>query len=272
MEIFIYFILVIILIVIIGLLAALNNFSNNVKQLFADSDTINTQVFHPSQLAGLPIPVQQYFRHVLKEGQPYINYARLRHHGRFKSAVDGKWQSITGEEYFTVDKPGFIWKGKINRLTAVDSFIAGEGSLKVYLFSIFRIANGSGSKFSQGELLRWLGESVWFPTALLPNDQLHWEPINNYQAKLVYSYKKLLVFYIVTFNDAHEIIQMETQRYMGSNELETWTGNLSNYKLLNNVMIPATIQATWNLEQRDFTYAVFYLTRIDYNNPEKFKD
>lgn len=272
MAVFIYIVLVIILIVLLGLVAVLNNFDKNVKLLFRESDKINNQVFHPAQLAGLPVPVQHYFRHVLKDGQPYINYVRLKHHGRFKTSVRGKWETITGEEYFTVNKPGFIWKGKLNRLTAIDSFIAGEGRLKIYLFSIFRIANGSGSKFSQGEVLRWLGESVWFPTALLPNDQLNWEPINDYQAKLIFTYKKLVVFYIVTFNDTYEIIQLETKRYMGSNELETWIGKLSNYKLLNNIMIPTTIQAIWNLKQNDFPYAVFYVDQIEYNKPKKFNN
>jgi hypothetical protein len=271
MIVFIYIVLVIILIVLIALVAALNSFDMNVKNLFQQSEKRNIPVFHSSQLSGLPMPVQLYFRHVLKNGQPYINYVRLKHHGRFKTSVNAKWKPIEGEEYFTVGKPGFIWKGKMGSFTAIDSFIDGEGSLKVYLFSVLRIANGYGSKFSQGELLRWLGESVWFPTALLPNDFLHWEPISDHQAKLVFNYKKLVVFYIVTFNDAHEIVELETTRYMGGNKLETWVGKMSNYKSANNVMIPTTIQATWKLEGQDFTYAVFYLNQIEYNIAEKFK-
>lgn len=272
MELFIYIMLLIILAITLALLVAINSFSNNVKRLFAESENINNQLFHPTQLIGLPLPVQHYFRYALQEGQPIINFVRLKHNGRFKKDINAKWAPILGEEYFTVEKPGFVWKGRLKNFTAIDSFIAGKGRLEVYLFSIFRIANGSGSKFTQGELLRWLGESVWFPTALLPNEQLQWEAINDYQAKLVYKYKKLVIGYIVTFNDFHEIVQLETQRYKGNTKLESWTGRLSNYKLLNNVRVPTTIKATWNLAENDFTYAVFYLNHIEYNNPEKFED
>jgi hypothetical protein len=271
MIVFIYIVLGIILMVLIALVTALNSFDMNVKDLFQQSEKGDLKVYHPEQLSALPMPVQDYFRYVLKDGQPYINQVRLKHNGRFKTSLEAKWKSIEGEEYFTVNQPGFIWKGKMGNFTAIDRFIDGQGSLQVYLFSIFRIANGKGSKFSQGELLRWLGECTWFPTALLPNDYLHWEPMNEHQAKLVFTYKKLLVSYIVTFNDTHEIIQLETSRYMGDNNLETWIGKLSNYRTFNNVVIPATIQAIWKLEHQDFIYAVFYVNQIEYNIPEKFK-
>jgi len=271
MIVFIYLVMAVMLIVLIALVAALNSFDMNIKNLFQQCDKVDAKVYDPKQLLGLPIPVQHYFRHVLKERQPYINYVRLKHHGRFKTYVAAKWKQIEGEEYFTISKPGFIWKGKMGSFTAIDSYINGEGSLKVYLFSVFRIANGYGTKFSQGELLRWLGESVWFPTVLLPSDNLHWEPINDHQAKLVFAYKKLLVYYIVTFNDAFEIVEMETKRYLGGKKLETWIGKMSNYKPINNIMIPTTIQASWKLEDQDFTYAVFYLNQIEYNKAEKFK-
>lgn len=272
MIVFIYLVLAIILIVLIGLLTALKKFDDNVEHLFKQSDKMDGIVFHSEQLSGLPVPVQQYFSHVLTEGQPYLNYVRLKHDGRFKTSIESKWASIKGEEYFTVNKPGFIWKGKMNGLTAIDSFINGEGSLKVYFFFFIRIAKGSGSEFSQGELLRWLGECVWFPTALLPNDYLHWEPLNDHQAKLVFAYKKLAVYYIVTFNDAYEIVQLETTRFMGGKELKTWIGRLSNYKTFNDIMIPTTIQAAWRLDHHDFTYAVFHLNRIEYDQPERFKN
>ena len=105
MVIFIYIIVVIILIFFIGLVIALNNFDNNIKNLFLESDKINKHVFHPSQLSGLPNPVKQYFNCVLKDGQRYINYVRLKHHGRFKTALKGRWETITGEEYFAVNTP-----------------------------------------------------------------------------------------------------------------------------------------------------------------------
>ncbi len=270
MQVLIYLIVAAILFVVVGTIIALHNFDKNVSRLFLQSEKIKGDVFYQNQVSGLPTPVRNYFIHVLKEGQPPISFARVKHTGRFRIALNSKWTPITGEEYFTIAKPGLLWKGKTKKFTAVDAFLWGKGSLSVYLFGFIRISHGSGCKFSQSELLRWLGESVWFPTALLPNDHIYWEPIDNHRAKLVFSHKKTVIFYNVTFNDDHEIVQLETNRYMGNRKLETWVGKLSNYKMRNNILIPTTIQATWKLKQQDFTYAVFNLIEIDYDQPKKF--
>lgn len=270
MIVFIFIAVGIILIVLTGLVLALIDFDSSVKRLFLQADEIKGEVFHFGKVAELPLPVSRYFCHVLRDGQPYISYVRLRHHGRFKTGLEKKWALIKGEEYFTAGKPGLVWKGKTRSFTAIDSYIAGKGSLRVYLLSFFRIASGSGTKFSQGELLRWVGECVWFPTALLPGKHLTWEAIDDRHAKLIFSYKKLVVYYIVTFDDSFEIISLETKRFMGGKELETWIGKLSNYKMINNVRIPTMMQATWKLDEKDFTYAVFYLSEIEYDIPKIF--
>jgi hypothetical protein len=148
-------------------------------------------------------------------------------------------------------------------------FIEGKGRLFVLLFSIFKIADEKGEKYDQGELLRWLGESIWFPTNLLPNKNLQWFPIDNLSAKLTFNYNNLSLFYIVRFNEAGEIAEIETNRYMGKKNLQTWVGKLSDYKLINEILIPTKIEAAWRLEN-DYNYAIFKLKTIEYDIPEKF--
>lgn len=221
-------------------------------------------------LLELPEPVKRYFNHVLKNGQPYISYARLTHNGQFKTNQNKDWVNIEGEQYFTTEKPGFIWKGETSMFTARDMYIADKGRLIVSLFSVYNIVDGKGEKFNQGELLRWLGESVWFPTNLLPNENLKWTAIDSTTSKLTFTYDNLTVFYIVTFNDLGEITQLETKRYMGEENLETWKGKLSDYREMNGVLLPTTIEAIWELETGDYSYAKFKVKKIDYNKPQKF--
>ncbi|MEO7216548.1 DUF6544 family protein [Mucilaginibacter sp.] len=244
-------------------------FHKQVKQLFSSSET-SGNVFQYSQLEGLPAPVQRYFKHVLTDGQPYINYVRLKHGGKFKTGPGKKWINIGGEEYFTTAIPGFLWKGETTTFTAKDFYINGSGGLNVSLFGIYPIVSGRGSNFDQGELLRWLGESVWFPTNLLPNENLRWEEIDNKTAKLIFRHQGLQVYYIVSFNDADEIVQLETRRYMGDTGLETWLAKLSDYHKINGVFIPHATEAIWQLEQGELSYARFRLTVIEYNNSKVF--
>lgn len=264
---FIVFIVAIIILSIKKLL--LDKQSKEIERLFTQSGNISDRKFYSRSLKGLPKPVQRYFKNVLKEGQPYISYIRLTHGGYFKTGSGKDWVKIQGEQYFTAENPGFLWKGKTTLFTAIDKYIKNEGALTVRLLSIFRIVNSRGEKINQGELLRWLGESVWFPTNLLPSEKLQWLPIDDSSAKLIYRHNDMEVFYIVTFNEKDEITQMETERYMNEN-FESWVGTLKNYKEINGILIPTEIEALWKLDKGDYPYANFKINEIDYENPVEF--
>ncbi len=222
------------------------------------------------QLKRLPEPVQRYFKHVLKENQPYINYARITHDGKFKTGLDKGWINIKGEQYATTQKPGFIWKGTTFMFTARDMYIADKGRLVVSLFSLYTIVDATGDTYNQGELLRWLGESVLYPTNLLPSDKLHWEAINSNSARLNFQYKGMSLFFIITINEAGEITEMETKRYMDETRLESWVIKCSGYKEMNEVIVPTRFDVAWRLEKGDFSYADFIIRRIEYNIPKQF--
>jgi hypothetical protein len=130
--------------------------------------------------------------------------------------------------------------------------------------------DAKGEQYNQGELLRWLSESVWFPTNLLPSENLMWAAIDNSSAKLTFSYNGLSLFYIVTFNDKGEIVQMETKRYMGEKRLETWIIKPDKYEEINGILIPTKAEVFWRLKERDFSYARFRVQKIEYEKPEKF--
>ncbi|MGY4538378.1 hypothetical protein ACVW0P_002798 [Mucilaginibacter sp. UYNi724] len=257
------------LFILIKRIRAANEFEQEVVELFALRDSLSDQAFSYAQLVGLPEPVQAYFRHVLKEGEPYINYVRLKHNGQFKTGLNNKWVDIVGEQYFTVKKTGFIWKGTTTLFTARDMYISDKGRLVVSLFSLYNIVNGKGKKFNQGELLRWLAESVWFPTNLLPSESLQWLAMDKNTAKLIFTYRGMSLSYIVSFSN-DEITQFQTSRYMGNEKLETWIGKPGAYQKINNIMVPTKIEAIWRLAKGDFSYAKFNVLRIDYNLPEKF--
>lgn len=266
----IFIIAVLIIAPIIGNNILLQRFDKEVAELFSNDKPKTDKIFNSGQLSNLPKPVQGYFRHTLKEGQTYINSVRLLHSGKFKTDIKKDWVNIKGEQYFTAATPGFIWKGKTKMFTARDMYIADTGRLIVSLFSLFKVVDGKGENFNQGELLRWLGESVWFPTNLLPSENLNWFPINDSSAKLTFNYKGLSVFYIVTFNNKNEIVQMETERYMGDANLEKWVGKLADYKEINGVIIPTKIEALWRLKEGDFSYVNFNLDKIEYDKPNRF--
>ncbi len=256
---------------IIGKINLSVKFGKQVKELFAQSKRISARQFHRKQLDSLPEPVQRYFNHILKEGQPYISYARIKHEGQFKADLKKGWMNIKGEQYATTEKPGFIWKGTTAMFVARDMYISDKGRLIVSLFSVYNILDTKGKeKYDIGEILRWLGESILFPTNFLPSERLQWLPIDYNAAKLTFNYNGLSLFFKITVNQIGEITEMETKRYMGEGNLETWVIKATNYKELNDVIIPTVFDVLWRLDKADYSYAKFDITAVEYDIPEKF--
>lgn len=260
-----------IIVFIAGTISLSRRFHQQVKTLFSLSQNISASTFSYPQLDGLPAPVQRYFKHVLKEGQAYVSYVSLKHDGQFKTGLEKGWIDIKGEQYFTAQKPGFIWKGTTSMFTARDMYIADQGRLVVLLFNVFKVADGKGVNFNEGELQRWLGENVWFPTNLLPGEHISWAAINDSAAQLSFSYKGIAFAYRVSFNAADEIATMETTRFMEAGVRETWIIRLNDYKAFNGILVPTVCEVLWRLKKGDYPYARFHVREIMYDEPNYFK-
>jgi len=259
--------------IIIGGIMVKSQLEKEIEKLFSSSMDISDRVYSHEQIKGLPGPVQRYFRYSLQENPPYISYVRLKHGGEFRTKPNQKWMSIKGQEYFTVQNPGFVWFGKVPLVSAKDIYYDGKGNLKVKLLSIIKLVDAKGKNFDQGELLRWLAETPWFPTALLPSENLKWEPINNNSAKVIFSDKSLTIDGVFHFNEQGQITQFNAKRFQDSSDdsLENWTCYYRDYKEVNDMQIPFSAEVVWNLKSGDFSYAKFKINKIEYNNPNKFK-
>ncbi len=262
--------MLLIIILISGKQHLATEFNKEVKELFSLSKNVSQKNFDYTQLIGLPEPVQRYFKHVLPNGEPAISYARITHDGQFKTGINKDWINIKGEQYATTETPGFIWKGTTSMFVARDMYIASKGRLIVSLFSVYKVVDVKGEHYNQGELLRWLGESILYPTNLLPDESLQWFPVDSHTAKLTFNYNGLALYFIISFNEIGEITQMETVRYMDEKNLATWIIKPTTYEERNGITIPLKFEVLWRLPQGDFSYAKFNIKKIEYNNPLKF--
>ncbi len=241
-----------------------------VADLFSTADNSPVKTYDPAQLAELPAPVQRYFQHVLKPGQPYLQTVRLRHDGQFKTNLEKDWISITGEEYFLAGRPAYVWIGTTTWFSACDQYVAGRGSLTVRLLSVLPIQRGAGPSFDQGELLRWLAEAVWFPTSLLPGGRAVWSPIDHDSATLTITDRGLTVSCQMHFNEQGEITRYEAQRYADEAEMKPWTGRMSDYREIHGIRIPFQASAAWVIDGVEKTYARFTLRDIAYDQPQAY--
>jgi Family of unknown function (DUF6544) len=221
------------------------------------------------QIVHLPEPVKEYFKYALKEKQALISYARLKHGGQFKPSKS--WTQIKGEEYFTVKPPGFAWFGKVRLVSAKDTYADGSGRMQIKLLSIFKLVDATGDEFNQGELVRWLSETPWFPTALLPSQNLTWEPIDASSARVFVTDHNKTVEGSFFFNDKGEITKFTAKRY-GDGKLQDWICQYYDYREVEGMHIPFYAEASWNSDSEDSKYAKFRIEKIEYDAPSEFGD
>lgn len=252
---------------LIGRMLASRRLRHDVEQLFAHATDVSARIYHETQLAGLPAPAQRYFRHVLRDGQPYLSWARLRHGGQFRTDLAGDWVDITGEQWMTADPPGFIWQGTTRWFTARDAYVAGQGGLTVRLLGAVPILYAQGPTYDQGELLRWLGESALLPTNLLPSERVNWQAVNDRSAHLTLSYGGQTITYLVRFNAHDEIEQCETERYQNPTTRLPWLGRFSRYREIHGVRVPTELKASWMVNGQRQSYARFLVEELEYDQP-----
>lgn len=246
-----------------------------VKILFTNSKDISGIRYSVNQTNNLPEPVQRYFNYSLAENQNYISYVKLKHEGTFRQSQGQDWMPISGQEYFTTENPGFLWVGKMKPfpifwIDGKDEFIDGKGNFQIKLLSIFTVADTKGKESDESELLRWLAETPWFPTALLPSKYLHWESINSSSSMAVVDYKNIKASVIFSFNEQDQIVKLNADRFRTINNSYSkgkWVGYYRDYTKVNDIMIPKEIEAAWNFSSGEFSYAKFKITDIKYNDP-----
>ncbi|MCH8487393.1 MAG: hypothetical protein LAT75_11055 [Candidatus Cyclonatronum sp.] len=222
------------------------------------------QRFSAEMLHGLPAPVQRYLKLAIPEGSPFVRRTEMTHGGFFKPKPDSGWVPIKGRQYFISDhqSPEFEWTGRTSLFKAVDFYKDNRGGLKVYLLGFIRIVNGKGEAFDQGELLRWLGEAVMFPTALLPSEKLRWEEKDDLSARILFTHKGHDLYYDVSFLPNGEIKEVETLRHQGDAGLKPWVGEFHKWEHFSGFRIPVRIRAAWVENGERFHYADFTLESV----------
>jgi Family of unknown function (DUF6544) len=105
---------------------------------------------------------------------------RLKYGGEFRLGPDKAWMPYESQTYYTTDPPAFLWTVGMRMFPLVsvigrDRYVDGEGSIRMKVLSLVPVADKRGGGLNQGALLRYLGETVWFPAgAVAP--YITWAP------------------------------------------------------------------------------------------------
>ncbi|MDQ3255309.1 MAG: hypothetical protein M3R15_15660, partial [Acidobacteriota bacterium] len=211
---------------------------------------------------GLPVPVARYFRFALKDGQPLIRTARIRHEGEFN--LNDKWIPFASTQDSSAHPPGFVWDAdmRMNQLMNVrvrDGYVAGRGSMTAKVLSLVTMMDAHDDpKLDAGALQRYLAEAAWLPTALLPNENLKWTAIDDRKALATLSDSGTTVSLEFSFNETGEItgvFALERFREVnGEYKLFPWAGRFWNYQEKDGMMIPMEGEVEWQMPEGNAPY------------------
>jgi hypothetical protein len=230
-------------------------------------------VYREADLAGLPDPVQRYFRNVLRDGQPLPAGARVSHEGSFRSG--DRWQPMKTTQVFSTYPPGFVWDARIRMAPGVDvrvrdAYLAGTGSMRAEVLALVSVMDAHGApELDAGALQRYLGEAIWFPPALLPGRGVVWSAIDDSTARAALTDGKTTVSLDFRFNSQGEITGCYTgARYrevQGAYEPTPWGSRCWNYAERGGMRIPLEAEVEWYLPEGPQPYWRGRITEITYD-------
>ena len=222
--------------------------AREIEELIAETTQATVKTFSYEILEGLPDPVQRYFRYALKDGQEYIRCARMKAVGEFRRPVTPNWAAFQTQSYVTTDHPALIFDAVMRQNAFIwfdvrDKYVHGKGGMHVNLFSGFNVLKESDVReLNITALLRWAGEAVMYPTALLPSEYMRWEPLDEQSARVIITDGNNTGAYRVYFNAVGEIIRYESDdRYDRIDGIYQRVGSIayrSHYKEINGINVP----------------------------------
>ncbi|MCG8606327.1 hypothetical protein MJD09_15250, partial [bacterium] len=140
-----------------------------------------------------------------------------------------------------------------------DTYFRRQATMSARLFSRLRIAHEHRSaELNLGALMRYLAESVWYPTALLPSKRVTWHEGGRDQAEVILSDGKYRVSGIFFFNHHDEIVKFITEdryrRVKGGYKKERFVAKFDDYREFHGIKIPTKAEAAWDSSTEPFDF------------------
>jgi hypothetical protein len=214
--------------------------------------------YDPTELEGLPAPVQRYFRAVLTNGQPIVTGVRVEHAGTFNVTALGNramWMPFTSEQRVLTHRPGFVWNARMVLVPGIammvhDAYVAGVGTLHPSLMGLLPITHQHGTgDIARGELMRYMMEAAWYPTALLPSQGTKWVAHDDDSSDATMTDGDISMTMRFTFDAAgliETILAAARGALIGGKVvMMPWEGRMSNYQLRDGMRVPLTGEVAW---------------------------
>lgn len=213
--------------------------------------------YDEAELAGLPGPVQRYFGAAIRPGRPMIAAVRLEQTGALNTREDGeRWQPFTASQRVVLAPPGFAWDARVRLLPGLairvrDAYVEGRGLLDARLLGWPLVPRSPSAELARGELMRFLAEAVWYPTALLPSQGVRWSAVDDRHARAELADCGIRVSLEFGFGPDGLIESLRAddrgRSVRGTTVPTPWEGRWSRYAEVDGLQVPLEGEVAWLL-------------------------
>lgn len=231
--------------------------------------------FDPRELDSLPDPVARHLRQALPAGTPIIRAAEVIHEGLFNLSPTGeRWKPFTSRHRVLTSRPGFVWDARVAVAPGLsvrvhDAYVAGEGILEAAILGLFPVVTlQDRGDMARGELMRYLAEAAWYPTALLPSQGTEWAPVDGHTARATRIDGAVQLTVTVHFGAEGRIDTIRAEdrgRSVGKQIIPTpWEGRLFDYQERNGLLVPLQGEVAWITPEGRLPYWRGTITALQY--------
>jgi hypothetical protein len=231
--------------------------------------------FRAEDVDALPVPVARYLHSVLKDGQPRVVRAYVASEGEFRrgEAADA-WIPMRAEQVFASSRPGFVWDARMRMapgvaIHVVDAYVDGAGTMRAAVAGLIPVVDAPETQeLAVGEMMRWLAETPWLPTSLLPGGCVEWSALDDSSARAALRADGREVSADFRFGPQGEVTEVfvaERPRDIDGRYVPTaWCGRFGSYEEHDGMRIPTEAVAVWLLPGGELPYWRANITSVRY--------
>jgi hypothetical protein len=171
---------------------------------------------------------------------------------------------FTAHQVTAVAELGFLWRARfsvmgIPAVEVIDYLVDGEGGLEGRAFGVFPIVRlvGTAEAF-RAEAIRYLGELMWNPDAILFNPRLEWQVLDRMVLSVAAGDGPRRGEVRLFLDEAGDGVRVEADdrpRLEGKGFTRcAWFGRGWDYRTIGGRRIPSRAEAGWIVEGEEFVY------------------
>ncbi len=210
-----------------------------------------------------PAVVQRYLEMAAPATRAAVRRARLQHEGEFLLGP-GRWKPFSSTQLVSTNPPGFDWDARMPLAPGLPVFVRdgyqrGEGEMRAAVFGLFSVARvEGGAAMAEGQLLRYLAETPWYPTALRPGGGVGWEALTDSSARA--RLKDGPVTAVLDFEFGPDglisgaFAAARGREVDGRIVMTPWAGRFRQYEKRDGMLIPVEGEVEWRLPEGPQVY------------------